>query len=198
MEGNRYYFFMKKTLFKHKQWWRQPHGSVCGMQHWLRAMMLLVTMTLMPQGAWALLGSDMDGTGFWWRYFIRNLQYTPDNKSPYVTFSMGYAYDYLGYREGYQSSGMTIYVSKDGGSSWQTLVKIKADKETVNGIRKANYSEKFTGVSEDGGVYKYGTGELGTTYHQDFKWVLPLQWRNCNLKFKGDGQWVDGSGKTAT
>lgn len=195
MDGNRYYFFMKKTLFKHKQWWRLPHGSVRGMQHWLRAMMLLVTMTLMPQGAWALLGSDMDGTGFWWRYFIRNLQYTPDNKSPYVTFSMGYAYDYLGYREGYQSSGMTIYVSKDGGSTWQTLVKIKADKETVSGIRKANYSEKFTGVSEDGGVYKYGTGELGTTYHQDFKWVLPLQWRNCNLKFKGDGQWVDGSGK---
>ena len=195
MDGNRYYFFMKKTLFKHKQWWRQPHGSVRGMRHQLATILLLIVMVLTPQGAWAVVGSDVSGTGFWWKYFIRQIEYNNNNngKSPKISFKLAYAYDYTTYVEGYMQAqgGLKIYASKDNGSHWTLLGTISTNKD--HGVI---FTSSYEGFSTGGTPYTYNDGTIGTTWHQNFNWTLPLAWRNCKIKFKGEGTWCDKDGSS--
>ena len=153
--------------------------------------MLLVTMTLMPQGAWA---GDISGTDFYWRYVISGLNYKDDNNggSPHIDFKICFFNDY-GTDEGYMKAqgGLNIYASKDGGKNWTKIINIYTDAQH-NLYQRDQYSGcRLTGTPF---IWNEGASIYKDNYHTHIDWILPLQWRNCHIIFKVDGKWCDADG----
>ena len=172
--------------------------STHGRRRWLAAIMLFAMMLFMPQRAGAVAGSDWgSGYSFLYRYLIETdnysgsgskLTYNQNNNgnNPYVDFTVGYGCQYMGYKEGFMQNkgGLDIYASKDNGASWTKIINIYTDQNFTCYAR--NQKE---------GCDKYGNNTttteytIGTYYHQKIRWNLPLQWRNCNIKLKCEGNW---------
>ena len=165
-----------------------------GKRHWLTAMLLLFAMSFVPQGAWAVAGSDVDGTGFLNRYLCYGATYDSNNNgaNPCLKFRVGYGMEYMGYKEGFMDSqrGLAIYASKDGGSHWTKIIHIK-----TNSSFTPIASEQASGCSLDNKTITTTEYTVGTYYHRYVYWYLPLQWRNCNIMLKFDGDWCYPEGK---
>ena len=138
-------------------------------------MLLLLTMMLMPQKAAA---ADDYESGYSGRDFSLNW----DGSTPYVLFRVTYWDDY-GTDEGWcTGDGLVVKASKDGGNNYDVIGYIKTSSSgglTMSGsISNAwNESTKYTKICIP-------------------KWVLPRQWRNCNIKIKCEGTWTDYDGES--
>ncbi len=177
-----------------RPWWQVPlHNSPNGRRLHATVVLLMALLLLMPQRAGAVLGSDISGTGFWYRFLMRNYTYNSNNNGnkPYVDFSIPYCYDYTSYTEGFMAAqgGLNILVSPDDGKNWVKIINVKTDAN-----HNFNTSEKIEGCDKSGTPYAWSDGTIGTTYHHYVRWYLPLAWRNCKLIFKFQGKWCDKDG----
>ena len=186
---------MEKITKQSERWWRVP----LSVSHHSRplqalAMLLCAMMLLVPQRAGAVVGSDVDGTGFLYRFMMADLTYNRNNdgNSPYIEFSVGFGFHYMGYLEGFMdaNSGLTISASKNGGSSYQTIINIKCNRNFV-----PTASNKITGCDLYGSTTTTTEYTVGTYYHRKVRWYLPLQWRNCDIKLKWSGNWCKEDGR---
>ena len=187
---------MKKTPTESswRPWWQVPlHNSPNGRRLHATVVLLMALLLLVPQRAGAVLGSDISGTGFWYRFLMRNYTYNSNNNGnkPYVDFSIPYCYDYTSYTEGFMAAqgGLNILVSPDDGKNWVKIINVKTDAN-----HNFNTSEKIEGCDKSGTPYAWSDGTIGTTYHHYVRWYLPLAWRNCKLIFKFQGKWCDKDG----
>ena len=97
--------------------------------------------------------------------------------------------NFHGVDEGFysQCGGLGIYVSKDNGQNWQHLLNLSCGgDENINSNSEAGW-----------GCYKSEThrGHDGNnSLVAEVCWNVPLDYRNCNLKFKCMGQWSESNG----
>ncbi len=97
--------------------------------------------------------------------------------------------NFHGVDEGFYSrcGGLGIYVSKDNGQNWQHLLNLSCGgDENINSNSEAGW-----------GCYKTEThrGHDGNnSLVAEVCWNVPLDYRNCNLKFKCMGQWSESNG----
>ncbi|MCR5140552.1 MAG: LamG domain-containing protein [Bacteroidaceae bacterium] len=185
---------MKRLNSRTERRWQVPlSGRLHGTRLWPVAMLLAVVLAWLPQQARA------DGD-YYAHLQLRDVSYdrNSNGSSPYVSFYMCYYNDY-GTDEGYikdKGGGMTLYASKDGGSSWTKILFLYTS--TVSSGTPSAYTETVSGMgcNKDGNpvVYNVGTGIYDDNFSIKIKWVLPLQWRNCNIKIKASGTWIDKDG----
>ncbi len=141
------------------------------------AILVMLLMCLLPQKAAAATGVDWKRDYMFQAYYANNagaLQFvvTIFNKS--------------GTDEGFvNDGGVTVYASKDGGSNWTKLVSIRADKNGSVGS-----AQFWNGTERENDWWS------GDDHHYRVTWNLPLEWRNCNIKFKSEGYWADYDGAT--
>ena len=168
----------------------------------LSGMLLVLLMSFVPHGAQAKY-SLVDGTGFFWDYFIKNLTY--DEKNYTITFTSQYCHQYMAsFDEGfYQQNGFTFYARRDGDKysdkGWTKLGSIKISPGTHDVELFDNTAEfSLTGTAETlhEGLTAASERPYGYNYIRKFKWVLPVEWRNCNIHFMGKGTWTDKDGSS--
>ena len=167
---------MKTTTKLLERWWRVP----------------LLLLVCLLGGSSPTRAGDISGTDFYWHYVMSGMTY--DSSKAMIDFKMCFFNDY-GTDEGYMKAqgGLNIYASKDGGSSWQKIINISTDA-SHNLFAK----DQFTGCDLGGTPFKWDEKGVSYTYkdsyHTHINWYLPLQWRNCFIKFKCDGTWCDADG----
>ena len=160
--------------------WRGRNGSPGGglIQSFVRvAMMMMLALCILPQKAAAATGVD-------WK---RDYMFQAYNaKSPGVVEFVVTIFNNSGTDEGFvNDGGVTVYASKDGGSNWTKLVSIRADKNGSVGS-----AQFWNGTERENDWWS------GDDHHYRVTWNLPLEWRNCNIKFKSEGYWADYDGET--
>ena len=135
-------------------------------------MLLLLALFLVPQKAaaddfksWYLFDS-------YWK-----------NDGGYVSFVVTY-FDTDGYEEGFTcDGGLSIQASKDNGNNWISIFQIRANED--GNIDVENYWN---------GTLRESTWQDGYRKKLRVGWNLPLDWRNCNIKFKCFGWWSEDDG----
>lgn len=185
---------MEKTTKQSERWWRVP----------LLGILFVLMMSFVPQGAQAKY-SNVDGTGFFWDYFINDLKY--DANTCTVTFTSQYCHQYMAsFDEGfYSSQGLTFYARKDGAYAYEkgwtelgtikittgthdiTMTKVENDFDIDKNTPATTLHEGLTAADQK---------PYGYNYIRTFKWVLPIQWRNCRIYFMAKGTWTDKDGTT--
>ena len=111
-----------------------------------------------------------------------------NNQAAQIFFSMEIK-NFYGVDEGFysQCGGLGIYVSRDNGENWQHLLNLSCGGD-----------ENINSNSEPGwGCYKSEThrGHDGNnSLVAEVCWNVPLDWRNCTLKFKCQGTWSESNG----
>ncbi len=188
---------MRTTINKMtRPWRRQPlPASPHGRPLWAVAVLMCAMMLFAPQRAGAVVGSDLgDNAGFLYRFMLANLTYNNDNNgnSPYIEFSVGFGFYYMGYREGFMeaNNGLTIRASKDGGAHYENIITLKCNKDFV-----LTATNKYEGCDLQGSNETTTEYTVGTYYHHKVRWKLPKQWRNCNVKLTWEGNWCKDDGK---
>ena len=129
-------------------------------------MLLLLAMFLMPQTA-AAYESNYVGRDWYWGNSLNTV---------YVTVTY---FDYIsGLRTGwYDSGGLLIKASKDGGNSYQEVGRIKVGSDNALTLTGSLALEDF------------GVSSSGYDKWVRVKWTIPIQWRNCNIKIRCEGNW---------
>ena len=204
---------MEKTTKQLERWWRVPlltsplckttssHGQMRRLS--LFSTLLIFVMSFMPQGAQGKY-SLVDGTGFFWDYFMKDFTYNANTNT--ITFTSQYCHQYLAsFDEGfYNSNGFTFYARKDGNytsaSGWTKLgtIRIKANTKELEILNTA----MGFGMTSDAvkilneGPTPAADKPYGYNYIRTFKWELPIEWRNCNIHFMAQGTWTDKDGTT--
>ena len=140
------------------------------------AILVMLALCILPQKA-AAVSSD------WEDNFLFHGWYTDHNG--YARFNV-VLWDDAGTDEGFVSgNGLQVYASKDNGSTWTRIAQLRIRQG--GSIDIENFWE---GCYKRG--YSYSSDWDQSTYY--IGWNLPLEWRNCNIKFKSEGDWSDDDG----
>ncbi|UKK48446.1 LamG domain-containing protein [Prevotella sp. E9-3] len=106
------------------------------------------------------------------------------NGGDYVLFTCTY-FDRRGWDEGFvRDGGLAVYASKDDGASWTIIFQVRANSSGARDVENYWNGTKYHDAWCDDGNYD----------RIRVRWNLPLQWRNCNLKFKSEGWWSENDG----
>ena len=88
-----------------------------------------------------------------------------------------------------QYGGLGIYVSKDNGQNWQQILNLRCgDGEGISTVNGWNCWQSEQHRGHDG----------NNSIVSEVCFQAPLDWRNCNLKFKCQGNWSEKNGKNMT
>ncbi len=159
-----------------QQFINRPRASAHGASSLLaRVAMLLLAVFMMPQ---KVAAADDYQT----KYAGRDFSLNYSGSSQYVLFRVTY-WDSYGTDEGWCSGdGLVVYVSKNGGRSYDRIGNIKTSS---------------SGGLSMGGSISNAWSE-STTYSQICipRWYLPRQYLNCNLIIKTEGVWCDYDGES--
>ncbi len=102
----------------------------------------------------------------------------------YVLFTCTY-FDRRGWDEGFvRDGGLAVYASKDDGASWTIIFQVRANSSGARDVENYWNGAKYQNAWRDDDNYD----------RIRVRWNLPLQWRNCNLKFKSEGWWSENDG----
>jgi len=143
------------------------------------AILVMLLMCILPQKAAAVSGD-------WEDNFLFHGWNT--NNNGYAEFAV-VLWDDNDTDEGFVSgNGLQVYASKDDGSTWTRIAQLRIRQGGSVDIE--NFWEGC--YKRD---YSYSDYWEQSTYY--IGWNLPLEWRNCNIKFKSEGDWSDDDGKNS-